>query len=186
MLFWSSKDMLYTAQTAHRRKPVLCGGSALGGEMEKQNIMMVWLLSVLALLLSQGELSQLQSVLGLLGSSSSRELEKHGSPPTSSTQLCTGGPWTLFKVIRPVFHSQVLHLKGWGCLRFEYLCMDFQAVIMIMMCVWFPLFWIHLIYSTPDNGFRSHSDRTVQASNGVFWENQLASPEGVGALHDEY
>lgn len=115
MLFWSSKDMLYTTQTAHRRKPVLCNWSAVGGEMEKQNIMMVWLLSVLALLQSQGELSQLQSVLGLLGSSSSRELEKHGSPPTSSTQLCTGGPWTLFKAIRPVFHSQVLHLKGWGC-----------------------------------------------------------------------
>ncbi len=89
--------------------------SAVGGEMEKQNIMMVWLLSVLALLQSQGELSQLQSVLGLLGSSSSRELKKHGSPPTSSTQLCTGGPWTLFKAMRPVFHSQVLHLKGWGC-----------------------------------------------------------------------
>lgn len=142
--------MLYTTQTAHRRKPVLCNWSAVGGEMEKQNIMMVWLLSVLALLQSQGELSQLQSVLGLLGSSSSRELEKHGSPPTSSTQL--------WRAVNSVQSNQAgipfsgFTFKGLGLLHFEYLCMDFQAVIMIMMCVISALSsfeYTYLISSTP-------------------------------------
>ncbi len=43
------------------------------------------------------------------------------------------------------------------------------------------LFWIHLSdLFYPDNGFRSHSDRTVQASNGVFWEISGQSGRGWG------
>ncbi len=71
--------------------------------------------------------------------------------------------------------------KGLGLLRFEYLSLDFQAVIMIMMCVISALSsfeYTYLIYSTPI--MVSDPIQTGQFKQAMVYSERISGQSGRG------